>query len=251
MWTQGHTEIQLVCCCILIKLLALKSHGSESLCTVIFHQPEPSPQNRPILQNTIFVCVPNRLTRTPPSLRDWCTHTVRSLMALFVRLRSCLLGGDEEGETDSVGLSAQTSQSLPTRRLPGSPETAPAPRFHTPTCHILTLPDTHFANTHFSLSFSLSGSHTLSNIKCIRAHISHEVSIFCVDVTWPTCSVPMVTPLRTTLWHVVGWKCPSSPASNPWGGEEEAEVAMNEWGYCKSSDRQPWWHAVRLSPHQK
>lgn len=48
----------------------------------------------------------------------------------------------------SVGLTVQTSQSLPTRRLPARPETAPAPRLHTPTCHILKLPDTHFANTH-------------------------------------------------------------------------------------------------------
>lgn len=45
-----------------------------------------------------------------------------------------------------VGLIVQTSQSLPTRRLPARPETALAPRLHTPTCHILKLPDTHFAN---------------------------------------------------------------------------------------------------------
>lgn len=39
-------------------------------------------------------------------------------------------------------------RSLQTRRLPAGPKTAPAPRFHTPTCHILKLTDAHFADTH-------------------------------------------------------------------------------------------------------
>ena len=58
-------------------------------------------------------------------------------------------GAERESKTVvSVGLTVQTSQSLPMDHLPAGPESALAPHFHTPTCHILKLPDAHFANTH-------------------------------------------------------------------------------------------------------
>lgn len=72
-------------------------------------------------------------------------------MVLSVWVCVSLWRGDRERERDTVasmGLSIQTSQSLLTRRLPAGPETAPAPGFHTPICHILKLPDTHFTDTH-------------------------------------------------------------------------------------------------------
>lgn len=78
-------------------------------------------------------------------------------------------------------------QSLQTRRLPAKPKTAPAPQFHTPTCHILKLPDTHFADTH-----AAEHTHTILYNLEERAHITPRH----VAITWPA-PFAVKTPIST------------------------------------------------------
>lgn len=75
----------------------------------------------------------------------WCCLCER--VHIKVEEESVCVCVRERARKASVGLTVQTSQSLPTRRLPCRPETALAPEFHTPTCHILRLPHSHFADT--------------------------------------------------------------------------------------------------------
>lgn len=97
------------------------------------------------------------------SAAGWCCLCEPVYSMSFCRER------DRHRETAAgMGLTVQTSQSLLTRRLPARPETAPAPGFHTPICHILKLPDGPFRNTH---------TETLLYNNLLNTHIS---------VMWPS-----------------------------------------------------------------
>lgn len=140
------------------------------------------------------------------------------VLSVWLWLRQGWESGRDWETRASVGLTVQTSQSLLMRRLPGMPETAPAQRFHTPTCHILRLPDTHFANKMLKLSHT--HTHTFVHRR------THSFIQYCKK--WIKRAS-----LRARLWHV-GVCCaerwPITPRLHPRWEVQQSELnpTMNQ-----------------------